>query len=76
MNEGHCSLEASEGRVFIGLEADGHYPGDAYHGGGDNKATQPNCFKPSPATTGSRAQQTDMAVDRRKKIVLQVTVKK
>lgn len=76
MNEGNCSLETSEGRVFIGLEADGHYPGDAHHRGGDKKATQPSWFKPSPGTTGSRAQQVDMAVDRRKKIVLQVTVKK
>lgn len=76
MNERNCSLEASEGRVFIGLEADGHHPGDAHHGGGDSKATQPSWFKPSPSTTGSRAQHIDMAVDRSKKIVLQVTVKK
>lgn len=52
------------------------YPGDAHHRGGDKKATQPSWFKPSPGTASPRAQQIDMAVDRRKMIVLQVTVKK
>lgn len=66
-DERDCSLKASEGHVFIRLEADEHYTRGAQHGGRNNKTTKPCWLKPSQGQTRSRAQQIDMALDRGEK---------